>query len=1337
MAVKLPHGLDGYLPLLSTADIKMKLNVGGKLFTYLEEPNNSIECSDIGEFLGNMVQWLSNSNPKVTEYGIDIITHLISRMKTDFKPYISDVIPPVVDRLGDSKELIKLKALFLIMKLMENDIISPQVLFDKISVSAFNHKNSNVKEGSMKLLLTTIEEFGANCIVISKIVPMIVKLLSDSSVQVRQKAVETLVDLYKHVGEKLRFDLQKNYSIPQSKMTDLMNKFDEAKAVGGLLPTAVDEFNLTNNENTSRTHVLTPTFIHTSFKNSDSRFALNPSKLSQKFNTSASNSSHTGAVDEDTFIQSFEDVPTLNVFSVRDLDAAMKQLHETIQDSNEQWIKRIDALKKIRSLVLIGSMKHVEFFNNLRYLERSFQTSVKDLRSQVVRETCITIAFLSQRLGAKFNNFAESVLNSLIDLIPNSTKVIASSGLIAIRFILKFSHNPRIIPILANTLGSKSKDIRRACCEFFDQILNVWPTNALDRHITLLQDSIKKGIADADSDARLLSRKAFWKFCEHFPEQGDILLNKLEPSYRKILLTNSGSKMCFLNSQIDEGLTLNSRQSISSQNNTSVRSCSAIDLRAAHSAKLRTQCSAFTRQKVNPLKTSQSIQNKMNKENIHKKNTEKRNNIQIAASQPTSDSGSPPPKLLGQLKSRIHGSSIPRSQITSKKASPKRCHSLGSYSICRQPLISLTSKPLLKTFHQNTLLLGQEADTNLTNAVSNHKSSRKIMMSLNERSDESCISSICSDRSINSRKKQSSDSYCWNVSQNPLNEVIEEATCLDIEDIVLTCESSCWNNRKEGLINLQRYLQQGKIINKILLERLTNVFTKMFMDSETKVFGLFLQVLNELITTHSQFLEYWLCILLVKLFNKGGSDILESVRSQIFKTMDIVRSSFPCDLQLTAVLKFLTDHTQTPNIYMKILAMNYILKLVAISDSRLIFSSAVDGNRDYVALALEKMIGWTVDNNKKQGPELKRATQKTIIALYSINASQITLRLSQLPENYQEIFFGLIKFRLRRSSVDRLLSPKNHSSPTSSLASPPLQPDTIKAFNSKKRCKSLKHTTPEILKYNFHSHTENSDSDINKMVVPTKAYDHDFNGFINNFNVGDGIIKILHDLDKDNLQLVYKQPIFNHLKELIRDGPSDMFINHYKKIIKVIFKLLMDVEPIIREEALFLLMYLVQQPEMVSCFHNFTELIINKILYMSRDPCKMVAKFAEECLFALSVSFPPEATVRFVTPMIFEKQFPVNLLAIKMITKIVDTYGTPPVAVLINEIISGLLHSCNDPDSAVRKSAVYCIALLYVAFGEQVFTPYISSLNGAKLKLLYFYIERCQQLIVKPIQTNS
>ena len=50
-------------------------------------------------------------------------------------------------------------------------------------------------------------------------------------------------------------------------------------------------------------------------------------------------------------------------------------------------------------------------------------------------------SFLSQQLGKEFDRVAEALLPSLIQLMPNSAKIMSTSGTTAIRFIVRVSHS--------------------------------------------------------------------------------------------------------------------------------------------------------------------------------------------------------------------------------------------------------------------------------------------------------------------------------------------------------------------------------------------------------------------------------------------------------------------------------------------------------------------------------------------------------------------------------------------------------------------------------------------------------------------------------------------------------------------------------------------------------------------------------------------------------------------------------------------------------------------------------------------------------------------------------
>ena len=542
-------------PGVTTSDTRKRIQTHADLVTYLRDPCCSLSCLEIDEFIGGLVAWVNCSNYKISVNGLEILCLMVDRMGEDFKPHISSVMVAVVDRLGDSKDQVRDQAQQLLLKLMMPGS-SPQFVFERL-MGAFNHKLWHVREGVLICLQNTLNLYGARCLSLSKIVPSICKLIEDQNSQVRDETVNTLCEIYRHVGEKVRQDLAKK-GIPGQKLTQIYQRFDEVKSSGNMLATADFAPSRGGDDETdfarpSSTVVLQAKRVQPSSSTTSTRKSVLHSK------SSVSSASSSGAVDEDFFIKSFEDVPKVQLFSGRDLTDLLNKSKDILSDEKKDWEKRNEAIKTVRSVIVQGGYQHDEFYQLLRGMEPCFVLCIKDLRSQIVREACITIAYMSQLLGSKFDHFAESQMAHLINLIPNSAKIMATSGIVCIRFILQYTHSHRLLPHITSGLASKSSIIRRQTCEFLNQILQTWPTHVLEKQIANLQDAIKRGINDADSEARAFSRKGFWGFAEHFKDQADALLNSLEPAKQKQIkgeLSGSSSNNS-LNSA--EGLTTRPR----------------------------------------------------------------------------------------------------------------------------------------------------------------------------------------------------------------------------------------------------------------------------------------------------------------------------------------------------------------------------------------------------------------------------------------------------------------------------------------------------------------------------------------------------------------------------------------------------------------------------------------------------------------------------------------------------------------------------------------------------------------------------------------------------------
>ncbi|XP_052899259.1 CLIP-associating protein [Anopheles moucheti] len=1131
MAYQKPIDIDGYVTQMAKADMRVKAQLAEDLVLYLSDSENSIECTDLGLLIDGLIPWMTGSHHKIAQRALEAFTELIVRLGQDFNAYTSTILPHVIDRLGDSRDTVREKAQLLLHKLMECRVVAPQSLLDKLSV-CFKHKNAKVREEFLQTIVSTLNEYGTQSLSVKMYIPPIVILLGDPAPTVRDAAIQTLVEIYKHVGEKLRFDLKKR-DVPSTKATILEQKFDETRNDGLLLPSALQAASGGGgHDELDRAAVVErPTRL----------VKRTPSATPRKplFETQTAGSGDlllaAGAVSHEVFEASFENVPQLTIFSQRDMDEHMKSINTLIGDKNVDWEKRVDALKKIRSLLIINVQGSPAFTQQLKDLSIAFLDILKELRSQVIREACITLAYMSKVLRSRLDQFVIYILQELINLIQNSAKVISSAGTIALKYVIRYTHAPKIIPILTqNLMLSKSKDIRSTLCEMLGLLFDEWPTKALEKHSSLLREALRKGMVDADNDARRYSRCAFWSFRRHFPDLADNLYGSLDISTQRTLErerdnlgTNAGAAGGF-------------------------RSVSAVDTAAAQRARARAQYSTLARLKVTSgtaslqghyaqqarakktpssvSATSSSVSNATTPQQPPTPERKIRSRAGVSQSQPTSRSTSPSSKLrdmysgvtslyrqTGTVPKKTQ-SGIPRSLANSRETSPTRSHTqfgslrrpgYGTGSPRRPPLNP--GRPVLA---QKILQQSREAENALADALSpgdEHDMPcadfarlalhRKISR---DESDESEASSVCSERSYDSYRR-GNDSFSWNGSRTRLDssrQVID-----DIDTIIQFCASSHWSERKDGLINLTQYLSEGKMLTQQQLQCVLDLFRKMFMDPHIKVYALFLDTVNELILSHSNDLHDWLFILLTRLFNKLGTDLLGSMHGKIWKTLQIIYEYFPSELQLQCVFRILVDNAQTPNVKTRQATLKFLSQLATsyCTASQFVVHPQ---NQQVVNHAIQKIIQTSLD---QKSIELKSQARMCIVALYNCNPSQMTMALANLPKQYQDTAKIYIQQNMRRSTSgnDSPSSPLSSSSPkpllspqqgpyslqniASKLSITPTGPRSRQAsveaaaesMNTEEVYKNLRKTTAEIQNYSFESKldrdTNSKDSGISQM----------------------------------------------------------------------------------------------------------------------------------------------------------------------------------------------------------------------------------------------------------------
>ncbi|XP_059356341.1 CLIP-associating protein 1-like isoform X10 [Carassius carassius] len=1560
-------------------DVARRLQMGAELIDYITDADKCHDLESDQTALDKMVDgiatsWVNSSNFKLALLGMDLLSALVTRLQDRFRHQVGTVLPSLIDRLGDAKDQVRDHDQTLLLKIMEL-AATPQYIWDRM-LGGFKHKNNRTREGVCLCLISTLNTYGAQGLTLSKIVPHICNLLGDPTSQVRDAAMNCLVEIYRHVGEKVRIDLSKK-GLPQSRLNVIFSRFDEVQRSGNMILSSGSDKNFDDEDSVDggRSSSSSSSKGFSNSRRGGSMGSMRRPSSASGARAPGKDSVSAGAVDEEDFIKAFEDVPAVQIYSSKELEDSLNKIREVLSDDKTDWEHRVTALKKVRSLVLAGATEHEGFLQHLRLLEGAFKLSAKDLRSQVVREACITLGHLSSVLGNKFDHGAENIMPTLLNLVPNSAKVMATSGMAAIRLILRHTHFPRLIPIITSNCTSKSVAVRRRCYEFLDLLLQEWQTHTLERHVAVLTETIKKGIHDADSEARSVARKCYWGFHGHFSREAEHLFQALESSYQKALQSHLKSSDSIVSLPQSDRSSSSSQESLnrplsvksviggpvtrskvigsrmSSTPGALQRSRSDIDVNAASSAKSRmstaTSPSPFSSAAALPPGSYASLDGASGKldgrvrtrrqssgstvsTNSTVIDSRGRSRAKVVSqSQPGSRSSSPG-KLLGHAYGRIPRatapttpsdkySRIPKSQGCSRETSPCR---LGIARLCGKALLPATSSyrtlarssriprpsmsqgcsrdtsressrdtspargftPLASRRHSRStsalstaepvgqsdrlglihqarisasvnamrvLNTGTEVEAAVADALllGDSRNKRKPLRRRYESDDDanSDASSACSERSYSSRN-------------GGIPHFLRQTE--DVAEVLNHCASSNWSERKEGLLGLQNLLKSQRILSRVELKRLCEIFTRMFADPHSKVFSMFLETLVDFITVHREDLQDWLFVLLTQLLKKMGADLLGSVQAKVQKALDVTRESFPFDQQFNILMRFIVDQTQTPNLKVKVAILKYIESLARQMDP------ADFVNSSETRLAVSRIITWTTE---PKSSDVRKAAQVVLISLFELNTPEFTMLLGALPKTFQDGATKLLHSHLKNSSntssvsspsntmgrtpprhptsrTSPLTSPTNcshgglspsrlwgwsvdgllkHPSPSPPPPTPPSHPSipagpSLRAFrcalspsmleydtenmNSEEIFSSLRGVTEAIQSFSYRSQEDlnepirrdgkkddtagkegaspgsdarlgldvmeggrtaldNKTSLLNtpsprSFAVPRSrefapygyadtitAYDKSalkeavFDDDVDQFRdcrrqdcgenkmvlpkgfTPDLVADLLKELSNHNERVEERKGALIELLKIAREDSLAVWDEHFKTILLLLLETLGDKDHTIRALALRVLKEILRnQP---ARFKNYAELTIMKTLEAHKDSHKEVVRAAEEAASTLAGSIHPEQCIKVLCPIVQTADYPINLAAIKMQTKVIERIARESLHQLLPDIIPGLLQGYDNTESSVRKASVFCLVAIYSVIGEEL-KPHLAQLTGSKMKLLNLYIKRAQ-----------
>uniref|UniRef100_A0A1I7UJ81 TOG domain-containing protein n=1 Tax=Caenorhabditis tropicalis TaxID=1561998 RepID=A0A1I7UJ81_9PELO len=622
----------------STQDPLERLKLGNVILTEVSQRKVSPHPKLVNDFLDVMSGWLTGSNFKVSTIGLEILDAALRTSPEVLASYYFDRLAVLIERMGDAKVQVREMAINLCLKLAYLENSSPVMLLDRLCVpgTGFEHKQWLVKVGSLNILREFLSSSFALVYQQSiGLIPQLCRLTNDPNSEVRDASTACLIDLMVYGGKPIVQKIANTKLINEQKMSTLLQRYESTIATRGDLPpkhSIIPMETGTPNRNTLlRRSLRSPAkIIHSSASTtsftSSARLStpprsgvsspssitpiLSPLSLpspavssggggmsrsrdlgrsslrapsmssSSRYRSSSCAPGAQCSITVDDFKKAFTAVPKISIYSNSDVREKLEVARTVLQNANEDWSKRANQLKLIRSVVIHSdeSIDRRLLISSINELADAVDFSIRDLRSQIVREAAITCSFLFETFGNDVRHVAETVMGAALAQVAVSTKIMASSAATLSVFIVQKIQTRQIFTCLSEISNSKSKEQRRQLANLLETLISTWDSKNKQPILKNIASLVQAAICDADGETRVAGRKAFAKLEQLHSATADQIFRDLDPAKQKMLRDGVSSSSSSLNSDRENNnQKSNQNHQNISQKFLSQRSASAVD----------------------------------------------------------------------------------------------------------------------------------------------------------------------------------------------------------------------------------------------------------------------------------------------------------------------------------------------------------------------------------------------------------------------------------------------------------------------------------------------------------------------------------------------------------------------------------------------------------------------------------------------------------------------------------------------------------------------------------------------------------------------------------------
>ncbi|XP_004240469.1 CLIP-associated protein-like [Solanum lycopersicum] len=202
---------------------------------------------------------------------------------------------------------------------------------------------------------------------------------------------------------------------------------------------------------------------------------------------------------------------------------------------------------------------------------------------------------------------------------------------------------------------------------------------------------------------------------------------------------------------------------------------------------------------------------------------------------------------------------------------------------------------------------------------------------------------------------------------------------------------------------------------------------------------------------------------------------------------------------------------------------------------------------------------------------------------------------------------------------------------------------------------------------------------------------------------------------RDALQQLVKASVAND---------QSIWSKYFNQILTAVLEVLDDSESWTRELALSLILEMLKNQK--NAMEDSVEIIIEKLLHVTKDDVAKVANEAENCLSTILSQYDPFRCLSVIVPLLVTEDEKTLVTCINCLTKLVGRLSQEELMSQLPSFLPSLFDAFGNQSADVRKTVVFCLVDIYIMLGK-AFMPYLEGLNSTQLRLVTIYANRISQ----------